>query len=59
MTGRDESSDRSSACLLLGTPALLAALRTAAHFWINYQLISMLVCDMSVDIISHSNNVAM
>jgi hypothetical protein len=44
---------------LLGTPALLAALRTAAHFWINYQLISMLVCDMSVDIISHSNNVTM
>jgi hypothetical protein len=25
----------------------------------NYQLISMLVCDMSVDIISHSNNVTM
>jgi hypothetical protein len=32
---------------------------TVAHFWINYQLISMLVCDMSVDIISHSNNVTM
>jgi hypothetical protein len=34
---------------------------TAAHFWINYQLISMLVCecDMSVDIISHSNIVTM